>query len=92
MKASRTRLPSAVFTGMALRQLLQHPFVVLGTPLGVFLVTGRPSLLNRISPICLGEPRLKGWSCDVVRILCAKSVDERFFIFRTGRMSCTEYR
>ena len=27
----------------------------------VFFTTGRPSLAKRISPICLGLPRLKGW-------------------------------
>ena len=35
-------------------------YCVLGTPLAVFLTTGSPSLVKRISPICLGEPRLNG--------------------------------
>jgi hypothetical protein len=42
-------------------QFLQHLFVGAGRAEAVFFFTGRPSLPNRISPICLGLPRLKGW-------------------------------
>ena len=32
-----------------------------GAPVAVFFTTGRPSLPNRMSPICFGLPMLKGW-------------------------------
>ena len=42
---------------------------VLGAPLAVFLITGRPSLPNRISPICFGRAQVERLAGQRVRLL-----------------------
>jgi hypothetical protein len=51
-----------------LGQLFQHLFVGAGGAGGVFLTTGRPSLVKKISPICFGAAQVERLAGQLVRL------------------------